>query len=410
MGTWLLPLGDLTQDQIRAVEIKPDQNRAVFGVAGSGKTQVLIHRADYLARTYNTSPEKYRVFVFTNVMKEYIKSGIQFIGLPDETVSTFDHWCSTLYQKEISRSLPWINGRIDYEKIRISVLALLKKQPALQKILNFVLVDEGQDLRPESFEIISLAAQHVTVFADRMQQIFDDGAGEEQILAKIGIRKENATLLGAYRNSPYVAQLAAYFITDPVRRKQYLSQIGVQQKIKERPLCFIAHNHDEEMDHMAEIIRQRQLMNERIGIIVPKNNQVHGFATAMQMRGIEIEKAVPPQRPGMPMDYDFDNVLPKIATYHSAKGLTFDSVLLPKITENAFYNITDSELRQRILFVGIARATQWVYLSTIKRAELNEFSLLEDAAADKHLTIQDGNIVAKKPVRVQQDGDFDTPF
>ncbi|MBU2228546.1 MAG: UvrD-helicase domain-containing protein [Proteobacteria bacterium] len=410
MGTWLLPPRDLTPDQTRAVEMKPDQNRVVFGIAGSGKTQVLIHRACYLAKTYKVPSEKYRVFVFTNVIKQYIKSGIQFLGLPDETVSTFDHWCRLNYEKEISKSLPWAGKTIDFEKIRLSVLDRLKTRPALQKNLDFILVDEGQDLSPQAFEIIALAARHVTVFADRMQQIFEDGAGEEQILARMGIRKENATLLGAYRNSPYVAQLAAYFIPDAVRRGQYLSQIGTQQLTKERPLCFIARNHDEEMDRMAEVIRQRQLRNERVGIIVPKNKQVHGFATAMQERGIDIEKAVPPKRPGMPADFDFGNNLPKIATYHSAKGLTFDSVLLPKITASAFDNINDSGLRQRMLFVGVARATQWVYLSTTKGMELDEFSLLKDAATKNHLTIQDGIASPVKTKMAQPDDDYDAPF
>lgn len=390
--------------------MKPDQNRVVFGIAGSGKTQVLIHRACYLAKTYKVPSEKYRVFVFTNVIKQYIKSGIQFLGLPDETVSTFDHWCRLNYEKEISKSLPWAGKTIDFEKIRLSVLDRLKTRPALQKNLDFILVDEGQDLSPQAFEIIALAARHVTVFADRMQQIFEDGAGEEQILARMGIRKENATLLGAYRNSPYVAQLAAYFIPDAVRRGQYLSQIGTQQLTKERPLCFIARNHDEEMDRMAEVIRQRQLRNERVGIIVPKNKQVHGFATAMQERGIDIEKAVPPKRPGMPADFDFGNNLPKIATYHSAKGLTFDSVLLPKITASAFDNINDSGLRQRMLFVGVARATQWVYLSTTKGMELDEFSLLKDAATKNHLTIQDGIASPVKTKMAQPDDDYDAPF
>jgi len=200
MATWLLPPGDLTPDQIRAVEMAPDQNRVVFGVAGSGKTQVLIHRADYLARNYNVPRDKYRVFVFTNVIKEYIKSGIQFLGLPDYTVTTFDQWCNFVFKNEISTNYPRINGSIDFGKIRLSVLNHLKRNPSSQKTLEFALVDEGQDLTPEAFEILKLAARHVTIFADRMQQIFSEGATEEQILEKVGIRNENATLLGAYRN------------------------------------------------------------------------------------------------------------------------------------------------------------------------------------------------------------------
>lgn len=410
MGTWLLPAGDLTPDQTRAMEMKPDQNRVVFGVAGSGKTQVLIHRASYLARTYSVPPERYRVFVFTNVIKQYIQSGIQFLGLPENTVSTFDHWCRLIYEREVSKRLPWAGKTINFGEIRSAVHDLLKTRPSLQKTMDFVLVDEGQDLTPQVFETLSLASRHVTVFADRMQQIYDEGAGEEQILAKMGIRKENATLLGAYRSSPYVAQLASYFVRDEVQRRQYLSQIGPQQMTKELPFCYIAKDHNEEMDHMAEVIRQRQLMNECIGIIVPQNKQVFGFTMALSDRGVDVEKAVPPQRPGMPNEYNFDNDIPKIATYHSAKGLTFDSVLLPKITTTAFFNVKDDGLRQRMLFVGIARATKWVYLSTTKGVELNEFSILKDAAAKKHLIIQDGKESPGATQHKTNDEDFDSPF
>lgn len=410
MATWLLPVGDLTPDQTRVVVMPPDRNRVIFGVAGSGKTQVLIHRAAYLAKACNLSPEKYRIFVFTNVIKQYIKSGIQFLGLNEDTVSTFDHWCRLFFEKEISKKLPWSGRTVNFDEIRCNVLDRLKSRPSLQKTMDFVLVDEGQDLSPQAFEILSLVANHVTVFADRMQQIFEEGAGEDQILARMGIRKENATLLGAYRNSPYVAKMASYFVDDDVLRRQYLSQVGTQQMTKERPLCFIAGNHEEEMDRMAQVVRQRQLMNERVGIIVTTNKLVHGFAAAMKERGIDLERAVPPKKHGMPAEYDFGNDLPKIATYHSAKGLTFDSVLLPKLTGNAFGHIGADGLRRRMMFVGIARATQWVYLSTIKGMEIRELSLLEEAAAKKHLTMQDGYRPPIESAAVEAAADYDAPF
>jgi len=85
------------------------------------------------------------------------------------------------------------------------------------------------------------------------------------------------------------------------------------------------------MDRLAEIIRQRQLMNERVGVIIPTNQQLFGYSKGLQERGIEIEKTVPPRRPGSPVDFEFGNMIPKIATYHSAKGLTFDSILLPRL-------------------------------------------------------------------------------
>jgi ATP-dependent exoDNAse (exonuclease V) beta subunit len=49
--------------------------------------------------------------------------------------------------------------------------------------------------------------------------------------------------------------------------------------------------------------------------------------------------------------------------FHSAKGLTFDSVLLPRLRSADFHSRGEASLR-RLLFVGITRATAWVYLAT----------------------------------------------
>jgi hypothetical protein len=67
--------------------------------------------------------------------------------------------------------------------------------------------------------------------------------------------------------------------------------------------------------------------------------------------------------------------------------LTFDSVLLPRLTESSFSWIGDST-RMRLFFVGIARATQWVYLSTVKGKEFSEIKIIRDAETNGHLTLQ----------------------
>jgi len=147
---------------------------------------------------------------------------------------------------------------------------------------------------------------------------------------------------------------------------------------------------DDEMNRLAMIIKQRQAMNQRIGIIVPQNRHVFGLAEGLKKKGVIVEKAVPPPvktRSAGNTYVQFDNMTPKITNYHSAKGLTFDCVLLPRFTERSFGYFED-DLRMRLIFVGIARAMQWVYLSTVENDKPREISILEKAEKDKYITFQ----------------------
>lgn len=394
MSTWLIPRSDLTPEQLRVVEMPTTVHRVIFGLAGSGKTQILVHRAAHLMERYRTPQTRFRVFILTNVLRDYIRSGITFLHLPDESVCTFDSWCVEVYQRHISQSLPRKDsyGRYtpDFLKIKKTVLEFVKKRQDYRMVFDFVLVDEGQDLILETYEILQHIARHVTVFADYQQQIYENGANDRTIFEALSVHPQNVTLLGTYRNSPDVAHLASYFIDNKEKQLQYLAQIKNTQCERERPLLYVAKNLDDEMDRLASIINQRQVLNQRVGIIVPQNKHIYGLSEGLQKRGVTIEKAVPPPartRANGTTHVHFDNMTPKIASYHSAKGLTFDCVLLPRITGKAFGQF-DDDLRRRLLFVGMARAMQWIYISTVENDKPRFFPLFEEAERNNNLTIQ----------------------
>jgi hypothetical protein len=159
--SWLVPFSDLTNDQLRAVEASPD------------------------------------------------------LGIPLPAVTTYDGWCAEYFDNYIGGRRPWNSAKrtLDFEEIRARVRADILAKRAI--CYEFVVVDEGQDLDGDVFEVLRPVARHVTVAADRKQQLYDYGASEEEIAHRLGLARRNVSLLGAFRCSPYIVPLGAAFITDP---------------------------------------------------------------------------------------------------------------------------------------------------------------------------------------------------
>lgn len=153
-------------------------------------------------------------------------------------------------------------------------------------------------------------------------------------------------------------------------RRDFLDQISSSQKVKEQPFFYIAPLLEREIELMAETVQMRQSMNEKVGIIVPTDRLLHDTAEKLMKRGVRVEKVT--ERDAQNVihgPYDLRNLVPKITTYHKAKGLAFDTVFLPRLAEDAFSNIQE-EARLKMLYVGMIRARQWIYLSTVKGNEM----------------------------------------
>jgi len=151
------------------------------------------------------------------------------------------------------------------------------------------------------------------------------------------------------------------------------------------------------------MVRERQLKGDRIAILLPLKRQVFGFAEGLADAGIEIE--VPEQRERkspLPL-HDFNSNRPKLMTYHSAKGLTFDSVFLPRLVEKSFPFASERRL-ESLLFVALTRASKWAFMSTDYEEPL---PLLEKrtarAAANGALTILRPGVVTSSSVTAAPD-------
>ncbi len=361
--TWLVPRAQLTSAQLRAVEMDPREHRVVLGSPGSGKTLVALHRARHLADEFSTPPERFRIFVFTNALKAYIQSALADLRLPGECVLTFDQWCREYYRAHIGRHLPWSGNTPDFQAIRSAIRSRVRA--GISATLDFAMVDEGQDLDLAAYEILARVAHHLTVFMDSKQRLYETDASERGVLRALGLRHGSA-LLDAYRCTPYIARVAASCIRDEAERERFLEQnqrpgAGERQK----PLVHIASGAGDAREHLIEVLRTCVDRRDRVGMLLPSRSHLHGCARALAEAGLEVE--LPPQRwrtaGGDWLAHDFASPRPKLMAYPSAKGLTFDSVLLPLFNRRHFRRKLRPELLERWLFVAFSRAIRWLYIS-----------------------------------------------
>ena len=408
--TWFVPRSDLSPDQLRAVDLPIREHAIVLGAPGSGKTLVLLHRAKRLIEEEGVPPERLRIFVFTNTLKDYIRSTLALLDIPETCVTTFDYWCRDFFVTFISPCVPFTNHAPDFDAIRSAVLGKLQEGTLLPlnpqstageiiasyrdltgtmndgvehslrelhklfggaerptaccPLYDAALVDEGQDLTPQAFEILKRIARHVTVCMDSRQQLYEQRCEEPDILQALGIRKCNLTILGAYRCCPYITRLAASLLQDPAERQAFLNQAKTAQRERLTPLLYIASSADEEKNRLAQIIKDRQLTGDRIAILLSNNAKLFSLAGLLTEAGLEVE--VPPKgRETKFFKHDFKSERPKLLTYYGAKGLTFETVIMPHLVPTSFLQVGQERLA-KLLFVGITRATQWVYMSTVE--------------------------------------------
>ena len=389
--SWLIPRNELTVEQSRTVELSSTQHRLVLGSPGSGKTIVLMHRARHLIDAGRASPERCRLFVYTNSLVAYIRAALGDVDLPDDCVMTFDRWCCDFYEEWIGKRLPQRRRQIDWEAVRQAVWQRTHLRKAVDCIFDFVMVDEGQDLDRRDFETLTAVAKHVTVFMDPKQKLYERDAEELGVAAALGLPGRNSVLLEAFRCSPFIVQAGASFIRDEVERQQFIQQNPpIDKGERQLPLLYLASDTQDELAHLVEVIRARIDRNERIAILLPTVQLSFLYAYALRDAGLEVEVNQTPHRKAVDLpSIDFSTPAPKLMAFPSSKGLTFDTVLMPRWDKDAIPRFGTRRL-ERWLFVGITRATRWVYVSTTDGEEALFLERFRGLQQREKMTIQVG--------------------
>ena len=207
---------------------------------------------------------------------------------------------------------------------------------------DYIIVDEIQDFTQEEIQdFIQAAKKYYMFFGDTAQSIYKQYGKQtltiEEIAKLTGLNV--LKLYNNYRLPRSVAKITQDYVgvnVDPYKEKVY------QNKEKSLPYIIYKNSIEEQVDSIKAIVGNNA--GKSIGILLPSNELALKVSEELRKKNV-----------GCELKYST-----KIMTYHSAKGLQFDIVILP------MYNGASDNESRKALYVAMTRTKHklFVFYST----------------------------------------------
>ena len=311
---WDLDEDSLDDDQLDLIDITIDQSMLVTGCAGSGKSVIAMHKAEQIANEGNSVI----LISLTRSLNSFMKTGRS---------------CSS------------------YQFYHYHYWKYLGMPSA-----DYIIVDEIQDFeREEIQEFIEAAAKHYFFFGDSAQSIYNHFGKKtlsiDEIADMTGLVP--LRLYNNYRLPRNVAKITQDYVG--VNVMKYEEKV-YKNKEKELPHFVHFETVDEQIKKIIEISNSNPEMS--IGVLLPSNQKVIEVCEKLKLQDFDYEfkfktEAQDKRAQG---ELHFTNNLPKVMTYHSAKGLQFDIVIIP------MFDGANNEATRKALYVAMTRTMHQLYL------------------------------------------------
>ena len=322
---WMIIESELDEDQIKVLMATNDKSCVVSGCAGSGKSVLALIKAQRIQREKGNN---YQIIVFTKALCRYMNAGRETLGLHNDFYYHYD----------------WKNRR---------------GCPSA----DYVIVDEIQDFsREEIEEFIAATKKNFFFFGDTAQSIYQ---GLKDTMPVHAINR-----LFDYRNEPKnFALYRNYRLPIPVARTVQHVGLGLDaydeatyKSIETSMPRFVRYsNLNSQIKAIADIIKRNNLTD--VAILLPHNEEVKSVCRMLQDNGINYETKYKDDDDWRNNEdtLNFNTTNPKVMTYHSAKGLQFETVFMPNISPLSD-DANKRESEQKALYVAMTRTYRNLYI------------------------------------------------
>ncbi len=344
MQTWWRGDNELDDDQRAIMDLALDGSFSVTGPPGSGKTNLLLMRAAYLAlRSRNIA-----VLVMNRTLAEFIRSGASEYQVPRDAVMTSPQFIGRLAAEsgiKLTAGLGWEEGRAE----RLAALIAINREKG-RPIYDAILIDEAQDHSEEELSALSRLGRDLFLTADARQLIYSNGCSDAHLSSLV---PDRTTLRWHYRSAREICDLAdaigdqfsrGYTRISPTCRYPAGSPKG-EITIATAPVSRQAEMIADRLERQLRVYR-----GELIGVFAPNRREAIQVAAILEAKGYadRITKQV-----GDDGYMEMDVARPIcVSTVHGAKGLEFRAVHFVA----AETVLSHREKQKRLAFTGVTRA------------------------------------------------------
>jgi superfamily I DNA/RNA helicase len=344
---WMVTYDKLDGDQKHFVdrEIEGSENLWVQGLAGSGKSILLVHAL--LKKLEDEDECKVCIIVFTRALVDMFRTGMNELGL--------------------SSSIPILTP---YEFLKSGAR------------YDYIFCDEVQDLPASTLRAMKARCEQLFVAGDSNQSIYDiDPRSKEPVVNpnQIGelVAAKPYPLTRIYRLTRSIIQIIEGLLPD---LGIFNANVDMTKKDVSVRLCK-AYDEEEEVKYIDQLAKEATSVKESAVVLFPTKNAVEKFAQILLETSNKPKWTVTRNfgsqnwgdlnshlaRYNLKVEYvgsgygSFQNAERErniiLMTYHSAKGLDFDNVYVPFLSSNL--NIKDKTL----LMVALTRSKFNLYLT-----------------------------------------------
>lgn len=390
-------ISNLDDSQRKIIVQSVNDDIIVQGAAGSGKTNLAIHRA-----LQAKGKGSYAIVIFTVALKRMIAYGMQALGLDKERIAYEWAWTNRgfdltgdVYWERGNRNIlylvndldirkfvrseksptsygidfaDWVDDRFYYafgrrvswfkettytsgfdvtntERFELIPSGTMYKQS--EDVIDYLIIDEAQDFNIIDYnsKIIPHKGKILSLFGDSVQQMNYKGSSIDEIASVLNYKR--FTLEYNYRLPKSIAKVAQQLQDIKIDLLTNNLKDGGNSDYPNYPKPTITKysSKEKELEGIVNRIKMEDL--DDVAILLPNEEDVREVNKYLNDHGIKTQvhyrtRKVVPFRTINTLDFS-NNDLPCILTYYAAKGSEFDNVFVPfaneanGCTRNSFY-------------------------------------------------------------------------